>query len=184
MFSHTKIKWTIDSEKSEIFFKERCLVLSGWKNFKQNIRKENSMNDIYCYPFFFNKTTGCEKTQEFESREESEMEVRAIEYHKKINYNLVVFEEKDSKQFWKKNTFPGLLVLNDYNLNVLITLYKKEHRFDNKGTASATYFVKGGLNKNELDLTSEELEGNEAMILNSVLLFEGEIKLVQDEETI
>jgi hypothetical protein len=96
----------------------------------------------------------------------------------------VVFEEKDSKQFWKKNTFPGLLVLNDYNLNVLITLYKKEHRFDNKGTASATYFVKGGLNKNELDLTSEELEGNEAMILNSVLLFEGEIKLVQDEETI
>lgn len=184
MFSHTKIKWTIDSEKSEIFFKERCLVLSGCKDLKQDIRKENSMDDIYCYPFFFNKVTECEKTQTFENREESEMKIRAIEYHKKINYNLVVFEEKNSQQFWKKNTFPGLLILNDYNLNVLITLYKKEHVFDNNGTASATYFVKGELNKNDLDLESEELEGKETMILNGVLLFEGEIKLVQDEASV
>lgn len=184
MFSHTKIKWTIDPEKSEIFFKEKCLVLSGCKDLKQNIHKENSMEDIFCYPYFFNKITVCEKTQEFNNRGESEMNVKAIEYLKKINYNLVVFEEKNTQQFWKRNTFAGLLILNDYNLNVLITLYKKRHDFNTNGAVSATYFVKGELNKNELDLDSEELEGDETLVLNSTILFEGEIKLVQDEEII
>lgn len=165
MFSHTKIKWTIDSEKSEIFFKERCIVLSGCKDLKLNIQKENSIDDIYCYPFFFNKITGCEKTQEFENREESEMKLRAIEYHKKINYNLVLFEEKNSKEFWKRNTFAGLLILNDSDLNVLITLHKKRHDFDSNGAASATYFVKGELNKNELYLDSEKEEENGTTVL-------------------
>ncbi|MEO8855111.1 MAG: hypothetical protein ABI359_15110 [Ginsengibacter sp.] len=183
MFSPTKIKWTIDAEKSEIIFKEKCLVLAGCKDIKQNIYKENSLENIHCYQFF-DKITSYEKTQEFNNGGENILYVKAKEYLKKINYNLVVFEEKNSLQFWKRNTFSGLLILNDYSLNILITLYKNGHDFNNNGAASATYFVKGELDKNQIDLDSEELEENEMMILNSVLLFEGEIKLVQDEGAI
>jgi len=184
MFSNTKIKWTIDAEKSEIFFKEKCLVLSGCRDINQNIKQENSSENIPLYPNFFHKISGSEKANQSNSSEENKMYVKTMESIKKINYNLVVFEEKSTIQFWKRNTYSGLLILNDYNLNVIITLHKKGHDFDINGAASATYFVKGELDKNEIEPYSEELQENETMILNAALQFEGEIKLVQDKESI
>lgn len=156
MVSHSKTKWTIDNENSEIIFKEKYHFLAD------------------C-----NKANGA---WELNSSGESMMYVQSGEVQKKVNYNLVVFEEKRAGEFWKRKTFTGLLILNDHNLNVLITLNKKRHDFNINGEASATYSVKGKLNKFHSGVNSTELQAKENVMLKSVIIFEGEIKLVQDEQ--
>jgi hypothetical protein len=162
MFSH-KIKWTIDREKSEICFKEKYVLLSF----------ENP-SVLHCN----------EKLLQNHSGDKSGSYVGEKEYSKKISYNLVVFEEKRSKQFWKKNTFSAMLILKDYNINLPLTLYKASHNIDSNGVASARFFVHGEINKDELGIETLLLEDNEPIMLSCVLLYGGEITLVQDYTTI
>ena len=183
MFPNTKIRWTIDAEKSEIFFKQRRVVLSGCHRLKHSIHNENSIDDITCRNQVFDKIQECNNNQESIDNGENIMYVTTNELCKKINYNLVVFEEKNCKQFWKRNSFKGLLIFNDHNKNVLLTLHKKGHSFDKNNSASATYIVKGELNKIDLDIDLYGSGESEAIVLNSVILFEGEIILVESEQT-
>jgi hypothetical protein len=161
MFSH-KIKWTIDSEKSEIIFKEKRVLL--WFG---------SPSRSYCG----------KEPQRFPDDEYSFSYVGTKEHSKKLNYNLVVFEQKSFKQFWKKNTFAGLLILNDYNVNISLTLYKTHHSIDSMGAASAKFCVHGEIDKRAMGIESLLLDEDESILLDCVLLYEGEITLVQDYST-
>lgn len=161
MFSH-KIKWTIDIEKSEIIFKEKCVLLSLGRPSCYYCGKEPQRyaDDEYRFSYVGNK-----------------------EYTQKLNYNLVVFEQKTFKQFWKKNTFAGLLILNDYNVNIPLILYKIHHSIDSMGAASAKFFVHGEIDKRVMGIESLLLDNDESILLDCVLLYEGEITLVQDYST-
>lgn len=106
--------------------------------------------------------------------------VNIEELAKNINYNLIIFEEKNSCDFWKRKTFSGLLVFQNSGKNVLITLHRTGYSVNTFGHASATFSVKGKLNKNDFDPGTNDITGNEIIILNSELLFAGEIRLLQE----
>lgn len=97
-----------------------------------------------------------------------------------VDYNLVIFEEKNPKHFWKRETFSGLLILKNSGENVLITLQHMANIFDESGRAAATYSVKGRLNRNDFDPGIKRAEHN-CIILNSELLFEGSVQLIQQD---
>ena len=48
MFFNTKIKWTIDSERSEIFFRTQYLLLTGVNDIAKNIRYYNISQSEMC----------------------------------------------------------------------------------------------------------------------------------------
>ncbi len=154
MFFNTRIKWTIDSERSEIFFRIQYLLLAGVKDIPEKIT----------YPGI------CR----------SEMWVRTEEIPASIDYNLVIFEEKNSKQFWKRETFSALLIFKHSGQNVLITLQHIANTFDESGKAAATYFVKGKLGHVDFEPDINRIDDG-CVILNSELLFEGSIQLIQKD---
>lgn len=154
MFFNTKIKWTIDAERSEIFFRTQYLLLTGLKDIAENTEHDNiSQNGI---------------------------SLRTEEFTASLDYNLVIFEEKNSKHFWKRETFSGLLIFKNSGENVLITLRHVANNFNEHGKASATYSVKGKLARNDYDPYFNCLD-DDHIILNTDLLFEGRIQLIQKD---
>ena len=113
MSFNTKIKWTINAEDSEIVFSMKYLLLTSGDGFDNKIIDDDTHNAMYL-------TT---------------KELATI-----IDYNLIIFEEKDSTQFWKRETFSGLLQFKNSGRNMLITLQHIANSFDACGRAAATYW--------------------------------------------
>ena len=179
MFSHTKIKWTIDAELSGIFFKERCLVLTKTDVVPDEMNNELSPEELRINECFSNTMEDEEIYQEKGTDNQRTLCVKMEELAKNINYNLIIFEEKNSGDFWKRKTFSGLLIFENTGKNVLINLHRTGHSFNKCGHASATYSVTGKLNKNDFDPDRNDTDNTEMIILDSQLLFEGEVRLVQ-----
>jgi len=154
MFFNTKIKWTIDSERSEIFFRIQYVLLSGVNDIAENIAHYNISQSETC--------------------------VRTEEVPVSIDYNLVIFEEKNPKHFWKRETFSGLLIFKTSGENVLITLKHIANNFDECGRAAATYSLKGKLHHDDFDPGITQIDTG-CIILNSELLFEGSVQLIQND---
>ena len=104
MLFNTKIKWTIDAKCSEILFRVKYLLFTG----------VSEMSERIIYP----------------DVSRNEMYITTREIPAAIDYNLVIFEEKNSKQFWKRTMFSGLLIFKTSGQNVLITsaAYRKYFR--------------------------------------------------------
>ena len=181
MFSHTKIKWTIDADNSGIFFRERCLVLSTVNNVPDKMNNELSPDELRMNESFANGLEDEEINQDEGTDNQSTLYVKVEELAMNINYNLIIFEEKNAGDFWKRKTFSGLLIFEKTDKNVLITLHRTGHSFNKCGHAAATYLVTGKLNKNDLDQDRNHTDDSEMMILDSQLLFEGEVRLVQKD---
>lgn len=179
MFSHTKIKWTIDAELSGIFFKERCLVLTKTDVVPDEMNNELSPEELRINECFSNTMEDEEIYQEKGTDNQRTLCVKMEELAKNINYNLIIFEEKNSGDFWKRKTFRGLLIFENTGKNVLINLNRTGHSLNKSGHASATYSVTGKLNKNDFDPDRNDTDNTEMIILDSQLLFEGEVRLVQ-----
>ena len=154
MFFNTKIKWTIDAEHSEIFFRKQYLRLTGVNDISENMVYDNVLL--------------------------SGLWLQTEEVPAYVDYDLVIFEEKNPKHFWKRETFSGLLILKKSRENVLITLQRMANILDESGRAAATYSVKGKLNRNDFDAGIKRAD-NDCVILNSELLFEGIIQLIQQD---
>ncbi|MEO7045384.1 MAG: hypothetical protein ABI091_08785 [Ferruginibacter sp.] len=181
MFSPAKIKWTIDPEHSEILFRERSLVLSGINDVSDKVNNE-LINDVWnINDSFSNTLEEANNHEECAAGKQSALHINIEELPKNINYNLIIFDEKDTIDFWNRKSFTGLLVSKNTGKNVLITLHYSAHSFNSRGHAAATYFAKGKLNKNDFDPDRNGIDESEIVILNSELLFEGEVRLVQNE---
>lgn len=177
MISKTKLRWTIDPYNSEIIFTEKEFFLSTCFDQQAIIKEKYSFKNYVPFASCFGKIM-----QGINNSEEYRMNIEVRENPKKMNYNLVVFKEKNPTPFWERNTFEGLLILPDHHQNILITLYKKEHHFKENGTVNATYYVRGEINTNELSPGFKEPGLNEFIVLQSMIIFEGEIKLVQTDQ--
>ncbi len=181
MFSPAKIKWTIDPENSQIFFRERSLVLSGITDVSDKVNNE-SINDVWnINEGFSNTLEDANNYEDCAAGKRSALRINVEELPKNINYNLIVFDEKNTIEFWHRESFTGLLMSKNTGKNALITIHYATHSFNNSGHAAATYFVKGKLNKNDFDPDRNDIDESELVILNSELLFEGTVRLVQSE---
>lgn len=177
MFSHTKIKWTIDEEYSRIFFKERCLMLSNIDNITGEMDNLSFQDEQYSNTI---EDENMDKNNVADKR--NRLYVNIEEFAKNINYNLIIFEEKNSGDFWKRRTFGGLLISPNTGKNMFITLHRTGYSFNKSGYALATFSVKGKLNKNDFDPDTNNITQNETIILTSELLFDGEIRLLEEKK--
>jgi hypothetical protein len=180
MFFHTKIKWTIDAENSEIFFTVRYLSLGCANKGINKMNNTTNADEFNINKYLSNPIFHKQMYEDNGGDKRSLLYVKAEEFSKTINYNLVIFEDKNPKQFWKRKTFGGLLILKNTGKHVLITLQHTASDFDNCGRAAATYFVKGKLKKDDFDQDMSEIEGIGRIILDSELFFEGKIRLIQE----
>ncbi len=96
-----------------------------------------------------------------------------------VDYNLVIFQDKNPKQFWKRKTLSGLLILTSTGRNKLITLRRILNTFDNCGRAAAHYSASGRM-KNDFDPDLGSIENEGKTVLNSELIFDGTIRLLQE----
>jgi|SRR6185437_5796498 len=181
MFSHTKIKWTIDADNSAIFFRERCLVLFPVNNVQDKMNNELNPDELKKKECFSNGLEDEEIHQDDGTDNQSTLYVKVEELAMNINYNLIIFEEKNAEDFWKRKTFSGLLLFEKTDKNVLIMLHRTGHFFNKCGRAAAIYSVTGKLNENDFGQDRNHIDDSEMMILDSQLLFEGEVRLVQKD---
>ncbi len=177
MFFNTRIKWTIDAGNSEISFGIKYVVLSGMNDIIGKTNSGPCIDEFNTAMLFSNEFP--EKLYNG-SNTRREPYVTVEEWPVTVNYNLVIFEDKNPKQFWKRETFSGLLIFKNTGKNRLITLRYISNTFDNCGRAAATYSVKGKLNKNDFELDLSNIENEGKIVLDSELLFEGTVRLVQE----
>jgi hypothetical protein len=179
MFFNTRIKWTIDLGRSEIFFRIKYIALTGLNDIIDNINSKPHCNEFNTGEFFSNELFPGASYNGYRTRREPCIIVE--EFPPTVNYDLVIFEDKNHKQFWKRRTFSGLLIFKNTGKITLITLQHITNTFDNCGRVAATYSVMGEVNKKDFDLGRGSIETEGEIVLDSELLFEGTIRLVQEE---
>lgn len=145
------------------------------------MNNELSPDELRMHEFFLNGMEDQEINQDNGTDNNSALYIKVEELARNINYNLIIFEEKNAGDFWKRKTFSGLLIYGKTDKNVLITLHRTGHSFNKCGRAAATYLVTGKLNKNDFGQDRNQTDDTEMMILDSQLLFEGEVRLVQKD---
>ena len=179
MFSNTRINWTIDPQFSEIFFRMRYFSLEESDHLNNPCnpcdKHDATFND------FFETLTQNYFSDPDVKHTRSELYLRTIEIPVSIDYNVIIFDDKNPNEFWKRKTFSGLLVFTNIGKKRLITLQHFTYAFDNCGRAAAIHSVKGKLNKEDFDLATDEASISNEILLKSELLFEGCVRLIQEK---
>ena len=178
MFFNKGIKWTIDADNSEISFRIKYLALRLMNNTIDKTRTRPRICESN-----LDQHLSKEFSEAFHKRCDTWKEsfVAVEEWPATTNYNLVIFEDKNPKQFWQRRTFSGMLIFKNTGKNRLITLRHITNTFDNCGRVAANYSVSGKLNKIDFDLDMSSIENEGMIVLSSELLFEGTVRLVQEE---
>ncbi len=163
MFFNSRKGWTIDSEKSEMIFKRKYLILTG-------------VDDVLCcsHDNYFNE----QYQHTAASNNNLKMHIKSVEFFYPVNYTLVVFGNKNNRKLLNEKFLAALLTVENAGKALLVNLKRTGMPLNNRGT-QAFYSVEGKICTDDWETPMRNSWWENNCVLKSEILFTGQIHLVQ-----
>ena len=108
MFFNSRKGWTINSEKSEINFKRKYVILMDVDDILYSCNRDNYFNEQY------------EHTAA--SNNHLKMQIKSVEFFYPVNYNLVVIGNENNRKLLNEKSLAALLTVENAGKALLVNL--------------------------------------------------------------